>query len=98
MKFLTIQTQANEAYARWMEQYPKDRNGIGKKLKELGETPDPATVNDITGNLSWTSTPHCSECQNIGMPVVQIGQEPDYDTNTAWICKKCMTKAVALFV
>lgn len=97
MKLLTPQKMANDAYSRWMQQYPGDASGKGEKLKCLGESPKPEDVDMVIGNTSWTNTPRCSECSATRVPVVQVGQEPEYDTDTAWLCKECLSRAVELY-
>ena len=56
----------------------------------------PDAVNDIIGNQSWTQC-SCSECNRDVDAVVQLGQEPDYESSTAWICRDCIKLAAAAF-
>ena len=94
MKLITRQSLANETHARWMAQYPKDKEGIGAKLLALGENPNPDEVDATIGNGSWTRTPECDECGSNNVPVVQVGEESDYNSNTANLCKECLAKAL----
>jgi len=98
MKLITRQSLANKACERWAEQYPierwPDRQLVLKKLIELGDNCNPDEVDAIIGNGSWTRT-KCDECNNDdGVDVIQLGQEPDYESNTANICKDCLDKGL----
>ena len=96
MKLLNRQTLVKDVFEKWMKQYPNDKEGIGKKLKRLGKTPNPDKVDEIIGNDSWTRVKRCSECQIEKDEVVEIGQEPDYESYTAYICRECLDKAISL--
>ncbi len=76
-----------------MAQYPSDLNGIGAKLKSKGENITPEEVDEITGNTSWTNVPACSECRGHAAAVVLIGEDFDYDSMSAYVCKACLGKA-----
>ncbi len=40
----------------------------------------------------------CSACESRdGRDVLQIGDEPDYGVQTAWLCKECWAKAGEMF-
>jgi hypothetical protein len=96
MKIITRKTQAAEAADRWIAQYQRDRDGIAAKIKSLGGTPDPDAVDRIIGNDSWTSVDRCSECDKDSEVIVRLGQEPNYESSTAWICPACLRQALAL--
>lgn len=49
--------------------------------------------NTALGNTSWTDL-KCDECGNNVDMLVQVGQEPDYESSTANVCVKCLRKAV----
>ena len=96
---------ANLAANKWKERYQKpngtwmktcsgDSGEVWRKLDALGSTPDPDAVDKAIGNESWTRV-GCDECGARG-DVVQIGQEPDYESSTAWICAECLAKALQL--
>ena len=97
MKLITRQSMANEAHAELIKRYPECAETIGKKLLALGENPSPDAVDAVIGNSSWTMTPRCDECGSEEVPVVQVGEEPDYESNTAILCESCLTQAVSLF-
>jgi len=101
MKIITRQTKANEAAKRWVAQYgvkePAQLKGIGKKLLELGDNPNPDEVDKIIGNNSWTAPPDCNECHKTNLSaIIEVGDEPDYDSSTAWLCVNCVEKALHL--
>jgi hypothetical protein len=77
-------------------EYGQDKLEILNKLRKLDlETTQAECVNKIIGNGSWT-TIGCDECGKIVKTVVRLGQEPDYDGHTAWICPDCLRKAIKL--
>lgn len=71
------------------------REDTHSKLVGLGENPNPDDVDAITGNTSWTSC-ICNECYENVEAMVEIGQEPDYDSSTAYICLSCLSEALKL--
>ncbi len=103
MEKLTRQSLANKAAERWNKQYcsrdefeATDKELIYRELVALGETPDPDKVNEAIGNDAWTSPPSCSECKEQTDAVIQIGEAPEYYSETAWICEKCLRAAMEL--
>jgi hypothetical protein len=81
--------------ADW-SQWP-DRKPAWERLRALDvETATAADVDAAIGTRGWASPPTCNECGDRGQPVVQLGQEPDYESSTAWICLDCLRRAVAL--
>lgn len=105
MKLITRQTQANEAAKRWKIQYHSqiadrrlkdDRKDIYSKLLALGSTPNPDDVDKVIGNKFWTDTMECTECYSNSDIIIEVGQEPDYDSQTVYLCPRCLNKAVQL--
>lgn len=99
MKLFTRFTMASEAAARWAEQYGgrrKSTAAIHRKLQALGPNPHPDDVDKAIGFSGWTTPPYCNECGASGVPTVQLGDEPDYDSSTACICGACLLKALQL--
>jgi hypothetical protein len=86
---------------RWHKQYQcygQDRSKaeIWIKLDALDKST--ASVEDVAaiiGNYSWCKL-KCDECQNEVGSVVRLGEEPDYESNTANICTECLRKACEL--
>ena len=64
-------------------------------LRELGVGPNPDDVDRIIGNKSWTDN-RCDECQ-AQADTVQVGQPPDYESRTAYLCEPCVRRALAEF-
>ena len=100
MKIITKQALANGAAERWKDQYAcfskgTNSRGIYEALLALGENPLPYDVNKVIGNNSWTYL-SCDECSKEVEVVVQLGEEPDYESATAQICFPCLKKAVKL--
>jgi hypothetical protein len=52
-------------------------------------------VSSAIGNDSWTRN-KCHECGLDCDTVIVLGEEPDYESNTAQICPSCIKKAVDL--
>lgn len=103
MKLINERVLIRDVAARWRSSYRDDRLNdsglsIGKALAELDpETATAEQVNSIIGNRSWTIPDPCSECGNqAAKTVIQLGQEPDYESCTAWICLPCLKKAAKL--
>ncbi len=90
---------------RWKQQYCK--SGVWQKtmsgatevvydrLRSLRVAEaTPADVAAIIGNDSWVGTP-CTECDRRGT-VVRVGEEPDYESATVYLCHSCIS-ALASF-
>ena len=50
----------------------------------------------VIGNTSKCCETRCDECGVESWNVVQLGEEPDYESATARVCLGCLRKAVAL--
>ncbi len=75
----------------------KTRGETLKQLQALDlNTCTAKEVNDIIGNESWTRMNLCDECGKQPNVLVQVGNEPDYDSHTAWLCLNCLSNANAL--
>lgn len=105
MKTITRKTLAATAAERWKEQYSNSldwevfrhsqpRRDTYNELLALGPNPSPNDIDETIGNDSWTSVPRCSECSSRPDCVVEIGEEPDYESSTAWMCRKCLRAAI----
>jgi len=97
MEKVTRKTRAKTVLKNWINQYPSSNFDIREMLKALGDNPNPNDVDKIIGNKSWTAVPDCDECGKSFSIVVTIGEEPDYESSTADICKNCLKKALKLF-
>lgn len=105
MHLITRQGLAATAPKRWRGQYqvlklPQSGRrmlAIANALDALPVPPSPDDVDRIIGNSSWTAPPACSECGKRGAPfVIEVGQPPDYHSETAYLCGECIAKAAAL--
>ena len=102
MKLTTERDLIHNVATRWYEQYKSmfvqypDKKEIYEKLNALNtETAIPADVIAIIGNDSWT-TQFCDECKEKSSILMEIGEEPDYESSTARICPACLEKALVL--
>jgi hypothetical protein len=102
MKLITERSEIRTVAKRWRAQYiaafdrSPDKKQIAIKLDELDpETATAADVARIIGNKSWVETV-CDECGARGVDVVEMGQEPDYESCTAHVCGDCLAKALRL--
>ena len=89
---------------RWMAQYFSDnswRQAIGGKTPRqeqyelLKEAHTEDRIAEIIGNSKWTEIV-CHECEKDVELVVLLGEEWDYESNTAQICLECLERALAL--
>ncbi len=87
---------------RYQQQYAKNmqfRDGswsdsIVKRLSEETDLTEEKAA-EIIGNKSWTRN-SCNECGEDVFAVVQLGEEPDYESATAKVCVNCLNTALAL--
>ena len=100
MEVITRRRLAEKAADKWKRQYPpgsdKRHDAIGCKLRELGPHPDPDAVDAAIGNSSWTDLWRCDECDSQAAVIVRLGEEPDYESSTAYVCLPCLRKAVGM--
>ena len=101
MKLITIKSQVLGVRDRWKRQYPNakgEKLEILKKLKKLDlNIATPEDLEKIIGNSSWAESSRCSECDKYYNEIIELGEEPDCESATAWICKDCLQKALKLF-
>ena len=103
MKLITKAEGLREVPERWNKQYgPRykgtDKDEIYKKLCSIigsGRYTE-RQINEAIGNDSWTRLT-CNECRENVHAYVHLGEEPDYESTTFFICLGCLKKAVALF-
>lgn len=98
-----MRSQVRSVAQRWREQYGGacnhgiDKQAIQRRLDALDvETATDADVTKAIGNSSWVGPPKCDECGVTTWDAVELGEPPDYESNTATICIDCLRKAVAL--
>lgn len=95
MKLISRRTRAAGAAKAWLSQYLNDQDGIAKRIDALGPNPDPDAVNKLIGNDTWTRC-ECDECSHEVEFVIQVGQEPGYESSTALLCGECVRRAMAI--
>lgn len=95
MQRITVEDLVRDFPARWLEQYPDDRDGVAAAVR-AGNVTDPAEINRLVGNGSWTDLV-CDECttRRLG-EVVEVGDPPDYESSTARLCLPCLRKALGM--
>ena len=104
MKHLNERTQIKDAIKDFVAThglgtYSADKRGrnIGEELLALDpETATASKIAEIIGNNSWVCEKECNECGKKTWDIVEIGEEPDYESATAEICLDCLKKAVNL--
>lgn len=102
MRLITRQSEANDAPQRWAVQYSgkgytQEQYEITRTLAALSAPIDPDEVDRIIGNTSWTTPPSCGVCGKFAPAIAEIGEESDYRSSTAHVCRPCAEKALALF-
>jgi hypothetical protein len=79
--------------------YGADKRGrrVGAELMALDqEAATAAQVAEIIGNSSWARELACSECGHETWGIVEIGEPPDYESATAYLCRDCLRAALRL--
>jgi len=98
MNLITTRSRIKSVVDEWSRTYGKGQYGEDKliileKLKLLDlNTTTAENIGCIIGNNSWTEI-KCDECGKSVSCVIVLGEEPDYESATASICKKCLKKA-----
>lgn len=103
MEIITERDLIRKVPALWRQRYSckaylfdPDKQGILQSLDMLNvETCSAADIAKIIGNDSWTKL-CCDECKGTTTWAIQLGEEPDYESNTALLCRACFDNAVQL--
>lgn len=108
MKVITARTQIRELPAL-LEKAWKRHDGTWKRIvqaepdtqkihaKVAALNPETATVAEVEaamGFSGWLNETFCRECQHHVDVVVQLGEEPDYESRTTELCLDCLRSAV----
>lgn len=75
-------------YADW------DRQPEAKWANLMAGEQTPTRVEEHLG-AQYTKQPTCSECGTDGVDIIELGREPDYDSETAYLCRGCLIAALA---
>ena len=95
MRLITKQEKIKNIVKTWTSQYPKDKKDITLKLIQANPTTEDE-IAEIIGNRSWTDN-YCDECGKDSDVLIEVGQEPDYESATAYICPNCLQKAIEIY-
>ena len=101
MIVLDERTQVKQAIQQWIAiyGYGADTRGrrVGAELMALDkETATADQVAEIIGNSSWARERACHECGKEAWDVVELGEQPDYESATACVCRDCLHAALRL--
>jgi hypothetical protein len=97
MRIITERDKIKQVVSLWSRTYlsggyGKDKLEILEKLKLLNLNIVTAKeIENIIGNSSWTDL-KCHECGRYVKKVVQVGEEPDYESATVFLCVKCIKR------
>ena len=81
----------------WREFIHGDTREVYESLRALNvETAKAADVTAIIGNDSWCCPQRCHACNGRFWLLVELGEEPDFESATANACVDCLRKALAL--
>jgi hypothetical protein len=98
MELITKKDLISNVSERWDMQYrgsiSADKINKGNILRSEKPQTEKRII-EIIGNKTWT-TITCNECKREVDAVVQLGDEPDYESSTALICFDCLNAAVNL--
>lgn len=94
---LTVLGLAATAANRFREHFKGDdsKELVFSRLRALPIDPTPAQVTAAIGNDSWTRL-HCDHCDKDVTRVVQVGDEPDWESSTVKLCEPCLEEAMSL--
>jgi len=82
---------------RWFKYRDYDPEPRYKQLLALPEDATEEQIVAIIGERHLYLTENvCNECEQDVEVTVCLGEEPDYESCTAWICPECLEKALEL--
>lgn len=111
MRIITVRDRVRGVTAAWYEAYKDEIDSQSQSATINGKTktqiyyelrdllPDVASADDVAaiiGNRSWTRLT-CNECGRDVEVVIEVGEEPDYESCTAWLCKNCVLNCLAVY-
>jgi hypothetical protein len=81
---------------KWGDSMRGSTRDVWEQLKALSDATEPS-IAAIIGNDSWTRN-ECTECGQDVDVLVQMGEEPDWESSTINACPQCLRKALELAV
>lgn len=81
---------------KWTELRSGDSEAVYQRLIALQRGATAKDVAEIVGNDSWVGE-RCDECLERDA-IVLVGQEPDYESATVYLCAECVNRLVRLVV
>lgn len=72
---------------------PSWRQNLQAALDALGPNPSPDAVKALWPSAIGLT---CHECERDVEEVVEVGEEPDYESHTARLCGQCLLKTLTL--
>lgn len=109
---ITVDDRARESIQRcreWLrdpyaETIKKSNPRAHAKFQRIAALRNDATAADVnkigspwTEGQTWAHADRCTGCGERARAVVQVGEEPEYESSTAILCRPCVEKALALF-
>ncbi len=104
MKLIYRKTLIDSLPERWFDTYLRRDDApyyarAKVKYDALMALPRPLSaeaVDALVARTGWTDL-KCDECLRDDCEVVvELGEEPEHDTRTVWLCLDCTTNALAL--
>jgi hypothetical protein len=105
MEIVTKQSLVTNVSKRFRHQYydngwsghTRFRSGLTAEqaYRKLLDAKSEQDVLEAVGSISWIEN-KCHECGLDSDVVIILGEEPDYESNTAQICPSCIKKAMDL--
>lgn len=105
MHLLNERNQVRKIADIWLAQYglygsysaDNRKRNVGQELLALDkETATAEVVAEIIGNALCVCQQECGECGTKSWNIVEIGEPPDYESATAYLCVDCLRAAVKL--
>lgn len=78
-------------------QHMGDSDVIARAKRVAALNPETATLDEVAAADGGTyPSVHCDGCDNYVTRAVRVGDEPDYESNTATLCTACAFEAFSL--
>lgn len=91
----SVKDRFAQQYGPDFHSYPFGNSAqIHKQLVMLGDSP---SVESIEAMMPGWTRLTCDDCGQDAEAVVQVGQEPDFESSTAALCRACAAMAYKLF-